>query len=148
MPRLNKNNKNIQPKIAKLSKQDVSRLKKQIGHICQISDTVNVGSIPFVPSEIFGNSHYFCVDSGSAVSILGVDMLKYINPKQLDKFTFQLNTANRSPVKVFGKAVVQFNLGDHSFVHEFVFADVSKNFLGADFLRKYDVWLNVDQVCM
>ena len=123
---------------------EVNQLRKDLSHLSQISSTLDIGSVPYVAVEMFNKSHYFCIDSGAAVSVLGKEMLRYIDPKQLEHFAFALNTANRSSVKVYGKLNLRFSIGDLCFVHDFVFAEVDKNFLGADFLRKYSIWLNVN----
>ena len=128
-----------------LSLQEVEFLRKEIGYMQKVTNTFDVGCVPFVKVSIFDEMHKFCIDSGAAVSVLGKDMLSYIDPKQLKNILFQLNTANRSPVKVYGKLILPFSIGEFSFEHEFVFADVEKNFLGADFLRRFNIWLHVDR---
>ena len=129
----------------KLTSKEIRCLRRNIGHISQLSDTVDMGSIPFVRVSIFDKDTYFCVDSGSAVSVIGTDLFAYIDSKQLKRFCFTLHTANKSKVKVYGKLSLTFAIGTTTFQHDFVVADVSKNFLGADFLKKFNVWLNIDE---
>ena len=126
-----------------LSSQEISHLQRDLDHICRFSETSGVDSIPFVTVDVFGEKHNFCVDSGAAVSILGVDFMSHINPRHLKKYPFTLTSANKTPVVVYGKISVPFAIGHKHFIHEFLLADVSKNFLGADFLSQHDIWLNV-----
>ena len=131
--------------VNRLSVQETDYLRKELAYMQQVTNTFEVGSVPFIRVVIFDKVHNFCIDSGAAVSVLGRDMLLHVDKNQLQEFLFQLNTANRMPVKVYGKLNIPFRIGDYSFDHEFVFADVDKNFLGSDFLRRYNIWLNVDK---
>ena len=126
-----------------LSSFEVSHLRGNLDHICRFSETTGIDAIPFVTADIFGEAHNFCVDSGAAVSILGVDFIHHINSKHLQQYPFKLTTANKTPVTVFGKVTVPFSIGKKQFTHDFLLADVPKNFLGADFLSTHDIWLNV-----
>ena len=128
-----------------LASQEISHLREDLDHICRLSGTTGVDSIPFVAVGIFGEIHNFCVDSGAAVSILGEDFKSHINHRHLEKYPFTLTSANTTPVVVYGKITVPFTIGDKQFVHNFLLADVKRNFLGADFLSLHDIWLNVDR---
>ena len=131
--------------VNRIPRGDVNKLRKELGHICQVSDTIEVGSVPFVKAIVFDDYYYFCIDSGAAVSVLGRDFLPHVNLKQLQRFAFQLKSANNSNVKVFGKLKIPITIGSYTFDHIFVVADVAKNFLGADFLSKFNLWFNMDK---
>ena len=133
----------IHYKYSLLSSKEVSHLQRDLDHICRFSETTGVDSIPFVVVDIFDQKHNFCVDTGAAVSILGIDFIPHIDIKDLEKYPFTLTSANKTPVVVYGKITVPFTIGGKHFQHEFLLADVHKNFLGADFLSLHDIWLNV-----
>ena len=128
-----------------LTSQELSHLRGDLDHICRFSERSGVDPIPFVAVDIFGDKYKFCVDSGAAVSILGIDFVSRIDHNRLKKYPFALTSANKTPVVVFGKISLPFTIGEKQFVHDFLLADVPKNFLGADFLSIHDIWLNVDR---
>ena len=132
-------------KYSTLSSHDMSHLQRDLDHICRFSETSGIDSVPFVTVDIFGEQQKFCIDSGSAVSILGADVKSGINLGHLKHYPFRLTTANKTPVLVYGKLTVPFTIGGKDFTHDFLLADVPKNFLGADFLSTHDIWVNVNR---
>ena len=132
-------------KCSALSSLEISHLREGLDHICRFSEATGVDSIPFVAVDIFDETHNFCVDSGAAVSILGVDFKSHIDFGHLQHYPFTLTSANKTPVIVYGKLTVPFSIGGKRFIHDFLLADVQRNFLGADFLSTHDIWVNVNR---
>ena len=70
------------------------------------------------------------VDGGAMVSILPATKID----KQRGATGADLQAANGTPIKTFGKTIVNIIIANRSFSHECIIADVRSRILGADFL--------------
>ena len=99
----------------------------------------------YLKAIINDQSYEFCIDSGAAVSILGKDFIPLLSQLEVRPFPSLLRTATSAPIEVFGKVILPDTIQDRTYFHEFILASTPKNFLGADFLHKYNMWLNISQ---
>ncbi|CAE1171431.1 unnamed protein product [Acanthosepion pharaonis] len=87
----------------------------------------------------------FLVDSGAQISLspaTRTDMLK--GPHKLT-----LQAVNKSLIQTYGQRCLTLNLGlRRVFTHFFVLADVEKAILGADFLHKFVLLIDVHRRCL
>ena len=81
----------------------------------------------------------FLVDTGAQVSVL-----KRTHPGIKANDGFRLQAANGSYISTYGQKSVTVNIGlRRTFQHIFIIADVQQNILGADFLSKYDLLVDM-----
>ena len=97
----------------------------------------------YVKAGINDQIYDFCVDTGAAVSIIGRDFLPLLEQLNVRPFPSVLRTATSTPVEVFGRVNLPIVISDKTYYHDFVLASTPKNFLGADFLNKYNLWVNI-----
>lgn len=87
----------------------------------------------------------FLVDSGAQISLIPAtraDKLK--GPHKLT-----LQAVNKSLIQTYGQRCLTLNLGlRRVFTHFFVLADVEKAILGADFLHKFGLLIDVHRRCL
>lgn len=84
----------------------------------------------FVQDE--SNNIIFLIDTGADLSVLPCKKLLKSNNSQ-----FSLSAANGSLIKTFGTKMIKVNLGlQRNFIHEFILADIDRAIIGADFLKK------------
>lgn len=80
------------------------------------------------------------VDTGADLSILPISIFKSVSKIS----NFHLSAANGTNIKTFGLKLLQLNIGlRRNFNHEFVLADVNRPILGADFLNKFGLIVDV-----
>lgn len=80
----------------------------------------------------------FLVDSGADVSVIPV------NSKRGESTNFKLYAANGTEIPTFGTTVLNIDLGlRRIFEWPFFIAKTSKGILGADFLRKFDLLIDL-----
>ena len=81
----------------------------------------------------------FLVDTGAQISVL-----KRTNRDKTANDRFRLQAANGSSISTYGQRSVTLNIGlRRAFKHVFVIADVQQNILGADFLSKYNLLVDM-----
>ena len=86
----------------------------------------------------------FLVDSGAEVSVYPLSRAILGN-----KYTFNINNspkliaANGSAIKSYGATEIVLNFGGQCFTHRFLFADVNRPILGADFFKKHDLLIDL-----
>lgn len=82
----------------------------------------------------------FLIDTGADVSVLPLTNPTYA----LQPCDVLLFAANGTPIKVFGQQIIKLNLGlRREFVWRFVVADVTTPIIGADFIRHYDLLIDL-----
>lgn len=82
----------------------------------------------------------FLIDTGADVSLLPPDK----NVKNIPSDDYFLYAANNTRIKTYGERVMTLNLGlRRSFTWSFLVADVSKPIIGADFLLKYGLLVDL-----
>ncbi|CAE1140783.1 unnamed protein product [Acanthosepion pharaonis] len=105
-----------------------------VGEVCRLL---------FVSDRTTGRR--FLVDSGAKISLIPAtraDKLKGPN-----KLTLQ--AVNKSLIQTYGQRCLTLNLGlRRVFTHFFVLADVEKAILGADFLHKFGLLIDVHRRCL
>lgn len=88
----------------------------------------------------YNNNLSFLIDTGADLSIIPNTVYKDV-PRVSD---FHLSAANGTNIKTFGINFLNLNLGlRRNFSHEFIIADVNKPILGADFLNKYGLVVDI-----
>ena len=86
------------------------------------------------------NNLNFLVDTGADVSVLPFTLFDK-NPKNIN---YCLSAANGTQIDTFGSKLMQVNIGlRRQFVHLFLLASVSKPILGADFLTKHKLLVDL-----
>ena len=81
----------------------------------------------------------FLVDTGAQVSVL-----KRTHQDKVAHDGFRLQAANGSSITTYGQRSVTLNIGlRRDFKHVFTIADVQQNILGADFLSKYNLLVDM-----
>lgn len=81
----------------------------------------------------------FLVDSGADVSVIPQAKAAQIKPT-----TMQLFAVNGTPIKVYGQTTLKVNLGlRREFIWNFLIADVTSNIIGADFIRHFDLLIDL-----
>lgn len=84
-------------------------------------------------------NHNFLIDTGADVSVIPRMKAAHIRPT-----TMTLFAVNNTPIKVFGEAVLKLDLGlRREFVWRFLIADVSSSIIGADFIRNFDLLIDL-----
>lgn len=82
----------------------------------------------------------FLIDTGADVSILPVSF----KHKPNFSASYILYAANGTPIKTFGKQIKTLNFGlRRQFIWEFLIADVTRPIIGADFLTKYGLLVDL-----
>ena len=82
----------------------------------------------------------YLIDSGAEVSVLPVD----VETKKLFPASTNLRAANGTGIKTFGQRVVTLNLGlRRKFVWIFLLAEISEPIIGADFLEKFGILVDI-----
>lgn len=83
----------------------------------------------------------FLIDTGADVSIIPVSACK----RQASKTsTLRLYAANGTPIATYGTATLQVNLGlRRDFTWKFIIADVTQPIIGADFLRAFNLLVDL-----
>lgn len=82
----------------------------------------------------------FLIDSGADVSIIPASI--YRKTKQPD--TYKLFAANNTTINTYGIQIISVDLGlRRQFDWEFLVADVSKAIIGADFLSKFGLVIDL-----
>lgn len=113
---------------------------KLIGHSSEAADEVGLSV----------NNRLFVTDLQSKINFLvdtGAD-LSLLPPNNKDKITasteYFLYAANNTKIKTYGEKIITLNLGlRRSFTWSFLVADVSKPIIGADFLRKFGLLVDL-----
>lgn len=86
------------------------------------------------------NQLIFLVDTGADVSVLPYHPKDNLNIRP----SYNLSAANGSTISTFGTKLLMVNLGlRRNFPHEFVLAAVNRPILGADFLTKYELLVDL-----
>lgn len=82
----------------------------------------------------------FLVDTGADISVLPYKQTNNLkNP-----LNFRLSAANGTSIETFGTKLLEISLGlRRCFKHTFILASVSRPILGADFLSKYDLMVDL-----
>ena len=84
----------------------------------------------------------FLVDTGAFLSVLAATAADKRRPVS----SLRLQAANGSPIKTYGQKSLTLNLGlRRQFTWVFVLADVKQHILGADFLGKYKLLVDVSR---
>lgn len=80
------------------------------------------------------------IDTGADVSVIPKSLCKYFN----QQVSHHLSAANGSQISVFGTKLLHVSLGlRRNFAHVFLIATVSKPIIGADFLRKFGLIVDI-----
>lgn len=85
----------------------------------------------------------FLVDTGAEVSVLPASASQRQNRNCLSNSSCPLTAANGSKIQTFGTHTVCLQLGGSRYKWPFVLAAVERPLLGADFLRKYGLLVDV-----
>lgn len=109
----------------------------------------NNGNIDFSSRRLFvfdkTNKLNFLIDSGAEISVLPSSKFKNGN----NKSDIILTAANGSNITTFGKKLLNIDLGlRREFPFIFIIADISKPIIGADFLCKYGLLVDVKHKCL
>ena len=101
----------------------------------------------FASVGVGGSNTSFLVDSGSSVTLVGVDLYSQLDQRykpELKSCRVRLTTASGSNLVVFGKADFALKLGDRSFIQEAIVVTLQglKGILGIDFLSRHGGELN------
>lgn len=104
------------------------------------------GLIETTSRRLFVKDHttnlHFLVDTGADISVLPYKTNLMSVPK--DSCNLRLSAANGTVIETFGTTLLELNLGlRRSFKHTFLLAAVGKPILGADFLSKFDLMVDL-----
>ena len=108
----------------------------------------------FVPAVVANMPLTFLVDTGSNITILSKDLLDVWPQEHFPNLTpvsIQLVTATGECSPFYGKAEIQFTIGNQNLSHEILFADIKNDgILGVDFLsaNRCDVLLSKDHLVL
>ena len=108
----------------------------------------------FVPAIVANMPLTFLVDTGSNITILSKDLLDVWPQEHFPNLTpvsIQLVTATGECSPFYGKAEIQFTIGNQNLSHEILFADIKNDgILGVDFLsaNRCDVLLSKDHLVL
>ena len=81
----------------------------------------------------------FLIDTGADISVLPAKNFSKRKPAE-----YKLFAANSTTINTYGEKVLQLNLGlRRDFKWNFVIADVDQNIIGADFLTKYNLLVDI-----
>lgn len=92
--------------------------------------------------------HKFLVDTGSVASILSKNVFMTLkNRPVLVETDLSLTAADGGRLNILGTVDLHFNLGNYSFCHEFIVAEIDdlNGILGMDFLEQHDVKIHIAQ---
>lgn len=82
----------------------------------------------------------FLIDSGADVSVVP----RGLHSAKVKPTALQLFAANGTPIKVYGEVLLKVNLGlRREFLWSFLIADVTSGIIGADFLRNFDLLIDL-----
>jgi cleavage and polyadenylation specificity factor subunit 1 len=84
----------------------------------------------------------FLIDTGAQVSILPATAAHKSQHKNIS-YTRQLQAANGTPIPSYGTRTTQVVFGGRHFTAQFVLADVRRPLLGADFLRRHHLLVDI-----
>ncbi|GBL86812.1 hypothetical protein AVEN_96045-1 [Araneus ventricosus] len=83
---------------------------------------------------------HFLVDSGADVSIM------LATPQNKKKVEYQLYSANGTEISTYGIKMLNLDLGLHrDFQFPFIIADITKCILGANFLHKFNLLVDINK---
>lgn len=86
------------------------------------------------------NNLKFLIDTGADISVLPFN----VSSKQISQPNFQLAAANGTSISTYGTKFLNVNLGlRRSFPHLFIIASVNRPILGADFLTKFNLLVDL-----
>ena len=102
---------------------------------------------PYISPFLFLLNHNcgfrFLVDTGAEVSIVSPS-----DAVQENRQEYSLRVANNSALDTFGERLLQLDLGlRHSFPWMFTIANTKYSILGADFLRHFNVLIDIKHHC-
>lgn len=87
----------------------------------------------------------FLIDTGADISVIPASVFKNLIQDQ----HLVLTAANGSPIKTYGCKLITINLGlRRNFIHTFIVADVTKPIIGADFLFKFGIIVDMKNKCL
>ena len=82
----------------------------------------------------------FLIDTGADVSVVP----RGLHSAKVKPTSLQLFAANGTPIKVYGEVLLKVNLGlRREFLWSFLIADVTSGIIGADFLRNFDLLIDL-----
>ncbi|XP_069106466.1 uncharacterized protein [Argopecten irradians] len=92
--------------------------------------------------EVANTNSKYLTDSGSSVTIVTIEVYEQISPDnkpELNRSNLRLSTASGNNLKVYGKCVCNFRIGDRVFTQEVVVAKLEglRGIIGIDFLNKH-----------
>ena len=131
--------------LSPLESAEVNLLQEQMGRLQELVTIQQKDLLPHISVDILDQQVPFCIDTGACVSVLGRSMLHHVDHSAVTPLTFRISSVNSTPITVYGKVDLPFIIGDKTFHHVFVLADVQKNLLGSDFFRQHNLWINVRQ---
>lgn len=86
------------------------------------------------------NNLYFLIDTGADLSVLPRQNFKHLIPDQHPRLT----AANGSNIQTYGEKFLSVNLGlRRNFPHLFTIAAVNRPIIGADFLSKFGILVDL-----
>lgn len=92
----------------------------------------------FVKDRI--NNFEFLIDSGADVSVIPHTF--FLNNQQEPQYS--LSAANGSTINTYGNKILTIDLGiRRKFVHNFILANVNRPIIGADFLSKFELLIDL-----
>lgn len=87
----------------------------------------------------------FLVDSGADLSVFPASLVKH----QQQPSPLVLYAVNETPIRTFGTKAISIDLGlNRSFKFDFIVAGVRKPIIGADFLKKYGLLIDIKNNCL
>lgn len=87
----------------------------------------------------------FLIDTGAEISVIP----RSIYSDFLATTDYKLYAANGTPIQTYGMCTLQIDLGLHQqYKWQFVIADVKKAIIGADFLKHYDIMVDLRKRCL
>jgi len=107
--------------------------KRPVQSSVAASTTANLFYITDKPS-----GKQFLIDSGAQISVLPLTSLHIGKQTSL-----KLQAANGSQIKTYGSRQFSLHLNNKTYKWNFVIANVSRPIIGADFLRHYDLLVDV-----
>lgn len=84
------------------------------------------------------NQFLFLIDTGADISVIPSSLIAF---NELSKVSdFCLSAANGSTIKTYGSKLIEVDLGlRRKFTHDFIVASVNRPIIGADFLTKFGI---------
>ena len=96
----------------------------------------------YVKDEISGRN--FLVDSGADISLIPASKFDQRSGRRGPPLT----AANGSPIRSYGDRNLTLHLRERKYQWRFVIADVRQSILGADFLRKHGLLVDIKNQCL